>query len=71
MSKIAWPDLMRFGLVQFRLPPDVFWSLTPAELMFLARDGQTMPANMNRSGLDRLMELFPDKSNEGPRNGGD
>ena len=40
MKRIAWPGLMQLGLVQLRLPPEVFWDLTPAELMLMAGLGR-------------------------------
>ena len=60
MSKVAWPELVRFGLGELKLAPEVFWNLTPAELMILAgRDRARQP--LNKSGLDALMQSFPDK----------
>lgn len=65
MSGIAWSDLMRFGLGDLRLPPEVFWSLTPVELMLMAGTDTTAPV-LDRAGLDALMAAFPDT-----RDGGD
>lgn len=59
MSRIAWPRLMRLGLVHLRLAPEVFWSLTPAELMLLAGAGEPGAA-LTREGLDALLARFPD-----------
>ena len=59
MSRIAWRPLMRLGLVELGLTPEVFWGLTPAELMFIARVGEGEPA-LTRAGLDALMARFPD-----------
>ncbi|MEO0914335.1 MAG: phage tail assembly chaperone [Pseudomonadota bacterium] len=63
MSRVAWPALMDLGLRQLGLAPDVFWDLTPAELMFLAgvEDGR---GALTRSGLDALMEQYPDRVEE-------
>ena len=59
MRRVAWPRLMRLGMVELRLPPEVFWALTPAELFLLAGlDAQ--PAAMTRAGLDDLLARFPD-----------
>ncbi len=60
MTRIAWPGLMRLGLVQLRLAPEVFWGLTPAELMLMAglRAGR---AALTRAGLAELAARFPDK----------
>jgi uncharacterized phage protein (TIGR02216 family) len=60
--RIAWARLMQLGLVRLGLAPDVFWSLTPAELMLLAgMDGGH--AALTRAGLEELAARFPD----GPR----
>ena len=63
MSRVAWPRLMRLGMVELRLAPEVFWSLTPAELFLLAGIGDG-PAALTRAGLDELRARFPD----GPAN---
>ena len=55
-----WPGLMRLGMVQLRLAPDLFWNLTPAELMLLA-GAQATPRAMTRSGLAALLAQFPDE----------
>lgn len=62
MRRIAWPGLMRLGLVRLGLAPDVFWGLTPAELMLMAGEGAEA-GSMTRSGLAALAARFPD----GPR----
>jgi uncharacterized phage protein (TIGR02216 family) len=60
--RVAWGRLMRLGIGQLGLAPDVFWSLTPAELFLLAGiDGGQ--AAMTRAGLAELAARFPD----GPR----
>lgn len=61
MPKIAWRKLVHLGLVDLRLPPDVFWSLTPAELMVIAGVDTVAASTLSRSGLDALVELFPDE----------
>lgn len=58
MSGIAWDDLMRFGLSDLRLPPDVFWALTPTELLLMA--GSPSTPGTTRAGLEKLMAEFPD-----------
>jgi uncharacterized phage protein (TIGR02216 family) len=57
--RIAWGRLMRVGMVRLGLAPEVFWSLTPAELMLLAGEGQREA--LTRAGLDALVARFPDK----------
>jgi uncharacterized phage protein (TIGR02216 family) len=56
--KIAWARLMRLGMLRLGLAPEVFWSLTPAELMLLAGIGER--AALTRAGLDELLARFPD-----------
>ena len=43
MTRIAWGGLMRLGMVELRLSPEVFWGLTPAELMLIAGVGPVEP----------------------------
>jgi uncharacterized phage protein (TIGR02216 family) len=61
VKKIAWSSLMKLGLVELRLAPDVFWSLTPAELMFIAGGGAAREA-LTRAGLAEMLEKFPDRA---------
>ena len=61
MRRIAWPGLMRLGLVRLGLTPEVFWGLTPAELMLMAGQGGEA-GSMTRAGLAALAARFPDKS---------
>lgn len=59
---------MQLGLRELRLAPEVFWALTPAELMLIAgRDAQNMP--MTRSGLAALAEAYPDTKRGGSADG--
>jgi uncharacterized phage protein (TIGR02216 family) len=55
---------MRLGLVQLGLAPEVFWSLTPAELMLMAGLDRGRAA-LTRAGLDALLARFPDKTKPG------
>ncbi len=57
--KVDWAGLMRLGLVRLRLSPEVFWALTPAELLLMA--GLDMRAPMSRNVLDGLAALYPDE----------
>ena len=54
-----WPVLMGFGIGQMGLAPDVFWSLTPAELQLMMGPAQRA-GPLSRESLSRLMEAFPD-----------
>lgn len=64
MSRIAWPRLMRLGLVELGLPPAVFWDLTPAELMLIA--GAHGEAPLNRAGLADMIARYPDAPRPAP-----
>lgn len=62
---LAWAELMRLGLGALRLPPEVFWGMTPVELhRALEGAGLVGPrrdaAAIDRAALDRLMARFPD-----------
>jgi uncharacterized phage protein (TIGR02216 family) len=60
MTRIDWAGLMRLGLVGLRLAPDVFWALTPGELLLIAGLGAA-PGAMNRARLAAILERFPDR----------
>jgi uncharacterized phage protein (TIGR02216 family) len=63
--RIAWPRLMRLGLVRLGLTPEVFWNLTPAELMLMAGGGTGREA-LTRAGLSELVARFPDTPRRQP-----
>ncbi len=65
MTRIAWPKLMRLGMVELGLAPAVFWDLTPAELMLLAGIDEAA-APLNRAALEALVARYPDA---GPKAG--
>lgn len=69
MKRLGWRALMHKGLVELRLTPDVFWSLTPAELALMAGVGGGA-AVLSRKGLADLLERFPDAVGD-PRLRGD
>ena len=60
MRRIAWPVLMQLGLVQLRLAPEVFWALTPAELMARTIDGGPLAAAEAAARLLKLTFTVPD-----------
>ncbi len=59
-----WARLMQIGLGLLRLPPVVFWSMTPCEIRaaahFYSESDRGAPA-MARPVLDALMTRYPDK----------
>ena len=57
---LDWAALLRAGIKGLGLTPNVFWSLTPAELqMMLGAQGGEAP--MLKQGLEALMAAYPDK----------
>lgn len=63
MRRIAWAGLMRLGLRRLGLAPEVFWALTPAELLLLAGE-DAAPGPITRAAFEELAARFPDS---GPR----
>ena len=59
MSLIDWPGLMRAGLGQLGLAPDVFWRLSPMELRIMLGAETTLPP-LTRARLEELAAAFPD-----------
>ena len=59
MTRIAWPGLMRLGLVQLRLAPEVFWDLTPAELMLMAGPRRRAAGADARGARGAAWRAFP------------
>lgn len=59
-DKINWLPWMQVGLRTLSLRPECFWSLTPAELMFLVgQDPAAVP--FGRDQLTDLCDRFPDE----------
>jgi len=62
---LDWPALMRLGLGGLRLPPGVFWSMTPNELMLALEGAGIVPVAgagpMEGARLAELMARFPDE----------
>ncbi|MCU0885032.1 MAG: phage tail assembly chaperone [Beijerinckiaceae bacterium] len=46
---------MAFGIGRLRLAPDLFWSLTPAELLLMAEAGRPTASALDRAALDGLI----------------
>lgn len=55
---IPWRQWFAFAVCSLGLSPDDFWSLTLFEWRSLAPDGG---GAMDRSGLEKLIALYPDK----------
>lgn len=58
---LDWAGLMRVGLSGLRLPPEVFWDLSPVELLIMLGES-AREAPMGRSRLEALAAAFPDGS---------
>ena len=63
---LAWVELMRLGLGALRLPPEVFWAMTPVEFQRALEGAGILAAGggaawMERATLEGLMARFPDK----------
>jgi uncharacterized phage protein (TIGR02216 family) len=63
---LAWAELMRLGLGALRLPPQVFWAMTPVELQRALEGAGILAIGgagswMERAALEGLMARFPDK----------
>ncbi|MEG9884630.1 MAG: rcc01693 family protein [Hyphomicrobiales bacterium] len=69
LATFPWKRLMVAGLGMLRLPPDVFWAMTPRELM-AALEGAGLAAtpggHMSRAEIEGLMARFPDDEGKTP-----
>ena len=54
-----WAGLMRLGLRELGLAPDVFWKLTPVELLVKLGMDSAGPA-LSRARLEELAKAYPD-----------
>ena len=62
MRRIDWPAMLRAGLGGLHLPPEVFWAMTPAELLLmLGLEGGATSA-LGRARLAELSAAFPDRA---------
>ncbi|CUH53461.1 rcc01693 family protein [Shimia marina] len=59
MATFDWPALRMAGLRGLGLTPDVFWGLTPVELMVMLRPHHG-PEALSRAGFEALMQSYPD-----------
>lgn len=53
-----WPALMRAGIGGLGLSPEMFWRLSPAELLLMLGPGAAPP--MTRAAFEDLAARFPD-----------
>ena len=58
-GRIDWPGLMRAGLGQLGLAPEVFWRLTPVELRIMLGAEAAAPP-LTRARLEELAAAYPD-----------
>lgn len=67
-ERLAWAEMMRFGLGVLRLQPEAFWQMTPVEFRHALEGAGVIAASgvgrMDRNALARLMAQFPDRSKE-------
>lgn len=63
-----WPGLMRAGIRHLGLSPDVFWGLSPVELMLML-GLESGPTAMARSRLEELARAYPDTRDRVKREG--
>jgi len=68
MSAFDWPALQRAGLNGLNLRPVDFWALTPRELQVML-GAEARPA-LGRSGLQALMQAYPDGASLAETDGG-
>ncbi|MCX8998460.1 phage tail assembly chaperone [Rhizobiaceae bacterium BDR2-2] len=56
-----WDEALHTGLCLLRLPPPVFWTMTPRE--FIAAAGGLRPRGLgpSRPAFEALMAAFPDR----------
>ncbi|MDQ0454280.1 putative phage protein (TIGR02216 family) [Rhizobium paknamense] len=55
---------MHAGLCLLRLPPDLFWRLTPREFAAMTGAFRPRPAALTREGLAALMAAYPDERSD-------
>ncbi|RYH11180.1 rcc01693 family protein [Tropicimonas sp. IMCC6043] len=58
-----WAGLMRLGLRDLGLAPEVFWRLSPIELLVMLGAEAGRPA-FTRARLDELARAYPDTGEE-------
>lgn len=56
-----WAGILQLGLQRLKLPPDVFWRLSPCELRLMLGENP-VASPLNRQRLCELVAAFPDRS---------
>ena len=59
-APFPWGDAMAFGLGVLRLPPPVFWAMTPRELGAAIRGVTGAAPPLMRHEFSALMARYPD-----------
>jgi uncharacterized phage protein (TIGR02216 family) len=57
-----WAGALALGLGRLRLTPDIFWSLTPKELILMAGGNVEASGALTAVALSDLMRRFPDEA---------
>lgn len=70
-TPFPWDDVLAAGLGVLRLPPSVFWTMTPRELTHALRGLAGLPSGapfkpLGAAELSALMQQFPDASGGTP-----
>jgi uncharacterized phage protein (TIGR02216 family) len=60
MPPFPWEAVMHAGLCRLRLPPAVFWALTPREFFCAVGGFFGRNAAFSKARLEGLMAAFPD-----------
>jgi uncharacterized phage protein (TIGR02216 family) len=60
-APFPWDAVLHAGLCLLRLPPSVFWALTPRELFIMTGGFRPRTTSLGRSALSALMQDFPDR----------
>lgn len=57
---LDWRGLVAVGIGDLRIPPAVFWQLTPAELTLMMGVSTGIQQRMTRARLRQLSDTWPD-----------
>ncbi|WFS03004.1 rcc01693 family protein [Rhizobium tumorigenes] len=59
-TAFPWRRALHVGLCLLRLPPVIFWAMTPIEFHAMAGGLSPRSPSLDRAGLAAMMVLFPD-----------